>query len=363
MIRDPKYANEKLKELFDSIPDEDDEGYVYWRENSDDAILPARKFITLELKPKKRILGQWLTKKSITLVYAWRGVGKTWWALALGTAITSGKNFGPWPVNGQVRCLILDAEMASQDLQKRLSKLNKATPISGRLFIWSEDYRVPRGYPRSYLTDKVNRNKIKRYCRKKKIRFLIIDNLASLTPRIDENSKRDWDPIIDWFRELRFSGICVIAIHHSGKSGSLRGSSALEDNADVIIRLGKARSKKSAKGLCVKMTFRKARNVSGLEGKSEFIEILSSNNVPHALKSNSSYGESGTRGNSDNSESIELKRKLLSLLGTGKKQVEIADELGRSEPWVSKYKKRAISKGFITRDGNLTAKGKKFVTG
>ena len=74
-----------------------------------------------------------------------------------------------------------------------------------------------------------------------KIKFWVIDNLASLASGIDENVKKDWDPINQWLLELRFSGITTLMLHHTNKEGGQRGTSAREDNIDISIMLKNAR--------------------------------------------------------------------------------------------------------------------------
>jgi hypothetical protein len=61
--------------------------------------------------------------------------------------------------------------------------------------------------------------------------------LASLCVGIDENQKRDYDPINQFFLTLRGLGVSVMILHHTGKSGAQRGTSGREDNVDTIIQL------------------------------------------------------------------------------------------------------------------------------
>jgi hypothetical protein len=61
--------------------------------------------------------------------------------------------------------------------------------------------------------------------------------LASVAGGLDENSRKDWDPVNQWLLELRFAGITTIMLHHTGKGGAQRGTSAREDNLDCSIIL------------------------------------------------------------------------------------------------------------------------------
>ena len=71
----------------------------------------------------------------------------------------------------------------------------------------------------------------------RKIELWIIDNLASLASGLDENAKKDWDPINAWLLELRFAEISTIMLHHVNKDGGQRGTSAREDNLDISVLL------------------------------------------------------------------------------------------------------------------------------
>jgi predicted transcriptional regulator len=55
---------------------------------------------------------------------------------------------------------------------------------------------------------------------------------------LDENSKKEFDQVNQWFLQLRALGITVIFVHHTGKSGNeQRGTSSHEDAIDVSIVL------------------------------------------------------------------------------------------------------------------------------
>ena len=91
--------------------------------------------------------------------------------------------------------------------------------------------------------------------------LLILDNIASLTPGLDENSKGDWDPINQWLISLRHLNVAVIFIHHSGKnakSGS-RGTSGREDALDCIIKLSRPEGYKPTQGCKFKSSVREVQ--------------------------------------------------------------------------------------------------------
>ena len=66
--------------------------------------------------------------------------------------------------------------------------------------------------------------------------FIVIDNLSAWTSggREDSNS---WAAIKNWLIAKRLAGVAVLLIHHAGKNGQQRGSSAHEDLLDYSILL------------------------------------------------------------------------------------------------------------------------------
>lgn len=199
----------------------------------ENVILQAKDFTALDLPAKKKFLNPWLTEQSITLISGWRGVGKSWLALALLDAVSKGKPFGPWEAGASVPCLFLDGEMAAQDVIERTNDLG----IDG-IYIYSDTYANSLGLPRANLLSDKWRMDLKRILTTRRIKLWVIDNLVSVAPGIDENSRKDWDPINRWLLELRFAGIATILLDHEGKTKTgPRGTSAKEDNVDNSIIL------------------------------------------------------------------------------------------------------------------------------
>jgi putative DNA primase/helicase len=203
-------------------------------------LITAENFVSLTLPPRNRILSPWLYEHSITLVARWRNTGKTWFGLSIFDAVTREDGaFGPWKVKHPVPSLYVDSEMTCQEIQERIKALmllagkERAVPF----YIYSDALRNLYGLSRSNLLSKTWREEFKAMLLNSGIKLVGFDNISSLTPGIDENLKRDWDPINQWFLELRFEGISSVLFHHAGKTGFQRGTSAREDNIDSTILL------------------------------------------------------------------------------------------------------------------------------
>ena len=70
-----------------------------------------------------------------------------------------------------------------------------------------------------------------------------------------------------WLLELRRRGMSVLLIHHAGKNGDQRGTSAREDIMDTIISLRRPRQYRMAEGARFEVHLTKARNLAGDEAE------------------------------------------------------------------------------------------------
>ncbi len=85
--------------------------------------LGLQEFLSLELPPRAMLLSPILPERSLSMLYAPRGMGKSWLALSIGMAIASGAPLLRWTVPRPRRVLFVDGEMLLADLQTRLATL------------------------------------------------------------------------------------------------------------------------------------------------------------------------------------------------------------------------------------------------
>lgn len=195
-------------------------------------IIPERKFILKGL----------IAEKSINIVNGFRGSGKSWLMLMMGNEVSWEGEVGPWKVEAPTNVLLVDGEMPISLLQERMKMINRGRDIREkkyRMWVYSEAYAYRIGLKRASILDSVWREWLLEETEKRKIGLLILDNLSSLAPGIDENDKMAFDPVNRWLLELRFQGVSVIMAHHTGKSGQQRGTTAHEDHVDLAIDLTK----------------------------------------------------------------------------------------------------------------------------
>ena len=224
-------------------------------------------FLGKEFPHRTMIIEPWLKKGNIVLVFAERGIGKTLFSLSIAVAVTRKLEIGAWVTRTPVGCLYLDGEMACEELQDRLRQFTTGLPPEqAPLHILSSEDLKANNMPTINLADRNWRREILDDLRQNTmIGLMIIDNISCVAPRIGENSKKDWDDINQWLLDLRSIGVAVILVHHTGKNGEQRGTSAREDNIDISIGLRKINQDPSFRGATFAVTFTKSRGICGSE--------------------------------------------------------------------------------------------------
>jgi hypothetical protein len=312
-------------------------------------IMTAQEFHSLDLPQRETYLYPWLKEDSITLASGWRGVGKTWFSWGVADAVTKGQAFGPWKCEKPVPVLILDGEMPTTDLKERIEALGLNSERPCPLYIYSDAFANQRGLSRAHLGNESWREKMKSILLARHIKFWIVDNLASLAGGMDENKKQDWDPVNAWLLELRFSGVATMLLHHVGKLGVQRGTSAREDNIDVSLILKNPNDYTPEDGCRFICSFSKAR--VGMAG----LPLIA--DAEFKLMQDDRGAYTWTWGNIKR----EARKAVLEMKDNGADQKSICETLNLSKGYVSKILKKAASDGWLDGQGRLTQTGFKAI--
>ncbi len=290
----------------------------------EDAVLDVSDYHRIELPRKRTILHPIVCEQQIILTSGWRGVGKSWFALGLIDAVTRGTSFGPWEVETPVPCLYLDGEMAAEDTRKRIRGLNPSEERKSPLYVYSDAYANHLGLARANLLSETWRSTMKRMLLTRGVKLWVVDNIASLASGIDENLKRDWDPVNSWLLDLRFAGISTVLLHHTNKEGGQRGTSAREDNIDMSIILKQPADYEADRGADFILTFSKSR-VS-------FDDLKQVQDIHFTLVTD----DAGNLAWEWQRVKAEKRSEILALLDAGESVTDIAALVGVSKPYVSK---------------------------
>ncbi len=334
-------AAERLAVLIENA-----EPYIPPKKNTlEDILLDIDDFCKLEIASRVSYLDPWLKEDAIVLESGWRGTGKTFFALGALDAVSRGQSFGPWKCEQPVPCLFLDGEMPPADIIERSHLLRLNGERKAPLIVYSDAYANGLGLPRANLNSDTWRQAMKRVLTTRGIKLLAIDNIASVAGGIDENSRQEWDPINQWLLELRFAGITTMLLHHTGKGGAQRGTSAREDNLDVSIILKSPPDYTPEDGARFICHFSKAR-----VGSSDLSLIQ---DMEFKLQPDESGRHVWTWGGVKQ----ETRKQILTLLDEGMQQADVSKHLGISKGQVSKVRSKAIKDGYLTEKNKLSQSG------
>ncbi|MFC1659603.1 AAA family ATPase [Pseudomonadota bacterium] len=226
-------------------------------------ILQAMSFneiMNANIAERETLLEPLIKSKSISMVFAYRGVGKTFFSLGLACAIASGGKFLKWQTTKPYKVLYIDGEMQLAVIRERLTLLNNDNNLElldENLSILASDTQE-EGIPN--ILSEEGQRAIEPFVNKADL--IIIDNIATLCPHPKQNDIESWLNMQSWALSLRRRNKSIIFVHHSGKSGEQRGTSAKEDIMDLSIEL-KQPMDYEGEGLHFELNFTKFRHLFG----------------------------------------------------------------------------------------------------
>ncbi len=283
-------------------------------------------FLKLDLPPRECLLTPWLTVQGLAMVYAPRGIGKTYFALGVAYAVATGGEFLGWHADIPRRVVYIDGEMPAATMQERLSVMVEAddrddisAAIQG-LQIVSQEKQEPSmpdlsSVEGQALFDQVTEN----------ADLIVVDNISTLCRAGAENKADDWNIVSEWALRMRRYGKTVLFVHHAGKGGQQRGTSKREDILDIVIALRRPLNE-SAVGASFEVHFEKYRHLFGDDVK-PFVSSLSDGLWSTELLEENTY------------------RRVVALATEGLTATEIATDINLHKSGVSRHLKKAKEKG------------------
>lgn len=236
-------------------------------------VVTHRELAELDVPEPLRFLDPIINEGGLTMLFAKRGVGKTWVALCIAIAIACGRSaLGRWTAPEPRKVLYVDGEMSLHMLRERLSGLypegNSELIPDGNLRIVTPELQC--GSMPNLTTPEGQRALAPHI---EGVDVVIIDNLATLAVNGSENDADAWRPFQVWLLELRRLRKAVLLVHHAGKNGSQRGTSAKEDILDVVLTLTQPNDYKADQGARFVVDFTKARGIYGDDAKAFEAEL------------------------------------------------------------------------------------------
>jgi AAA domain-containing protein len=209
-----------------------------WGDAVNESVVTSTELHTLHLVPRRKLLGDWFAEGDLGILFAFRGVGKTWFALGLATALSTGGKLGEWQAHEAVRVLYVDGEMPADLMRDRCYGLQGN---NARLEFLNHEILFDRTGKVLNITNPEVQEAITKHCIASGIKILILDNLSTLARGMKENEADSWELVNNWLLDLRRRKIAAVIVHHAGRSGEMRGTTRREDNVFWIIALDDAR--------------------------------------------------------------------------------------------------------------------------
>jgi hypothetical protein len=209
-----------------------------WGDALNESVVTALELHDLELAPRDKLLGDWFCEGDCGFIFAFRGTGKTWLALAMAQALSSGGKLGDWKAPAPVKVLYVDGEMPPDLMRDRCEGLEAS---NDNLQILNHEILFERTGKVLNIADAEVQRAITAHCMNTGVKVLILDNLSTLASGMKENEADSWELVNLWLLDLRRRKIAVVIVHHAGRSGEMRGTSKREDSVFWIIALDDAR--------------------------------------------------------------------------------------------------------------------------
>lgn len=279
----------------------------------------------LTLSPEVVLLGRMIVARSIGMLYGPRGSGKSLLATLIAYAIAGGKQLSPWGVGAGAVVCYLDGEMRIRGFRDRLSQVEVRDPrettrerAGNNFFVVSRDLL---GDTIGSIDTDEGQRAIDALL-PASLQFLVIDNLSAWTNGGEDI--KSWQAIKQWLIKKRLSGVAVLLLHHSGKSGSQRGTSSHEDLLDYSLKLTPVTVEDQPDRTAFALEHTKLRDhLPELRGDHLFTFWTEDGRMQFTTESSQSKVEGRVA-------------QMLELRDQGKSQADIARELGVSPSMVSR---------------------------
>lgn len=289
------------------------------------AAMDLTDFLAQPMPSRDWIVEPLIQVRDAAMVHAWRGIGKSRFGHGVGVAVAAGGQFLRYTCPKPRGVLLVDGELPREQLQEMLAQqvaAADAEPVAPFLVLASD--MLEDGLPS--LASEEGQALIDENLSGGDVELVIFDSISTLC-RGDagENEAESWSAIQSYLLSLRRRGLSSLWVHHDGKGGSQRGTSAREDVLSQVVQLRRPSNYRPSEGCRFEVHVVKARGVYG-EAADPFEATfgLSFNGEPVW-----SWRTSASA----------LRSMVKELADDGLSQREIARELGLSKSTVNRHMK------------------------
>jgi AAA domain/Domain of unknown function (DUF6371) len=316
----------------------------------------------LDIQPREFIVEPFLPTASLSMIFAERGIGKTWLTLSLAVAISHGDDFLGFPVSKARHVLYIDGEMALYDLKSRVIALDDSENEHLHLLPSERLFRMDKPLNINSLEDQQRIVEVieTMIAEGDPPELIVFDNLSSLSAGTDENNNSELDKLLTWLVGLRHRNLAVLLVHHAGKSGDQRGASRREDLLDTSIKLSRPKPQKGRKG-GDDDDDEPDEEPDGAFFELEFVKTRGIRPKPHKFFMRLVDGENGKlewfTETGSGATALDKMLKLIALKSP-QTQLDLAIEMKRSKGLISQNCTKLRDKGFLGEGLQVTREGR-----
>lgn len=198
-----------------------------------------------------------IPEASVSLLYSAPGVGKSWLALLIAYAIAGGIGIldGRWKARSPRNCLFISTEMTAQ-VVSRLDTIHRSLGCQEAVANITIYPHPDKPYHGINLEEEETWDGIRELIADAD--FIVIDHLTNVTK--GDIDSRSWKRLWFFLDRVRRSGKSILVLHHTGKDGTLRGTSIIKADVDMSIRMEKLPDIKNG----ARISFDKSRDDASL---------------------------------------------------------------------------------------------------
>ncbi|WP_419784297.1 AAA family ATPase [Maridesulfovibrio sp.] len=218
------------------------------------ASLPDQQFKTYQL-------ARLFEAGELVVVFAPQKTGKSLLVVDMLLTLVGGGNFGDrLEAHEKVFCLLVDAEMPGHKIRERLNNFSTVHPDG----VDSLSIIPLRDSGRCLnLLDAKDQDWLYSRIKECGAKVVALDNLGKLVPANRESKPETWRILEKWLRGLNKEGITTILVHHANKTGDIRGTGKISDDADLVISLSRPDGWDRSKGTAIDFEIVDSRNLYG----------------------------------------------------------------------------------------------------
>lgn len=180
--------------------------------------------------PIDYLIDRLIIRRSVNLFYGDPGSKKTYSLMHLGVCLSMGIKWLNFETK-QAKVLLIDEESGDTRVLRRLGEIMRGEVSEASIpfqFVSLAGFK---------LDNKADQACLEGLIAETGAELVIIDALTDVMDG-DENTKQDTQPVFNALRKIADrTNAAIIVIHHSGKSGDYRGSSAIKGALDLMVKV------------------------------------------------------------------------------------------------------------------------------